>query len=458
MTTLHEAARSGALAAIEHLLAAGTKVDGLDGRGRTPLSYAADAATVERLLAAGADPLMTAIHETRELRPVDFAFRLPTDAVVPFIARGILPAPRPDDECRIIDAARRLHLPALRALLGAGLRPLHRADASNALHLLGEKPEGQSVTFDRQRRAIEALVAAGCDLEQRNAHGRTPLHVSVDELQVERAHALLLCGARTDATVRGQTATYLLHRVRAIPPAEEERLLGPAENVLGPGEIWPRAMERTLRIRSLRQLFRKHEIPRKMREPETLPPLIDAIGKNDEAEIRGVLRKHPKSVHMSTRDGERAIHFCAHGTDASDDRHHLFDLLFEHGADLEARNGWGGNALHIACHSGSAAMVSWLLDAGADTESTFRHGSRALHAATMHPDTPEPAEKVRLLLEANADRAAPSGKARRRTPLECAERSLQEAQSQWIAKGRPRSGVRCEQVQEWWDVLAMLEA
>ncbi|MGH8706844.1 MAG: ankyrin repeat domain-containing protein [Burkholderiales bacterium] len=56
---LHDAARRGDLAAIDRLLAAGAKVDAIDGGGATPLYVAANeghAAVVPRLLKAGGDP------------------------------------------------------------------------------------------------------------------------------------------------------------------------------------------------------------------------------------------------------------------------------------------------------------------------------------------------------------------------------------------------------------------
>ena len=80
----------------------------------------------------------------------------PTDAVVPFIARGILPAPRPDDECRIIDAARRLHLPALRALLGARLG---EPTAGVVRRLIGGNPS-RDLLHDVEGRVIDRLVLA----------------------------------------------------------------------------------------------------------------------------------------------------------------------------------------------------------------------------------------------------------------------------------------------------------
>lgn len=61
MTPLHFAAQSQSAAAAEVLLAAGATVDVGDGNGNTPLfdavfNYRGDPATIQVLLAAGADP------------------------------------------------------------------------------------------------------------------------------------------------------------------------------------------------------------------------------------------------------------------------------------------------------------------------------------------------------------------------------------------------------------------
>ncbi len=67
------------------------------------------------------------------------------------------------------------------------------------------------------------------------------------------------------------------------------------------------------------------------------------------------------------------------------DRVELVGPLLAHGADIEARDGWGHTPLHAAVAAGAAQTVQALLDAGARVNAVGDRGNTTLHLAMCRP-------------------------------------------------------------------------
>jgi ankyrin repeat protein len=95
-------------------------------------------------------------------------------------------------------------------------------------------------------------------------------------------------------------------------------------------------------------------------------------------------------------------------------------LLFQEGADLEARDQRGWTPLHAAAERGRREAAEFLLDKGADWEATDQDGQTPLHLAAKRAND----KVVKLLVARGADpRARDQSK---KTPLHAAEEENQE--------------------------------
>jgi ankyrin repeat protein len=95
--------------------------------------------------------------------------------------------------------------------------------------------------------------------------------------------------------------------------------------------------------------------------------------------------------------GDSALMFAARTGDLASAR-----LLVAAGASVNDSDAWGVSATTLAAHAGSADVVSFLLDRGADANASAA-GFPALHAAVMRRDD----TMVRALLSHGADANAP---------------------------------------------------
>lgn len=162
-TALWKAARGGHDNVVRALLHAGADPDLADARGNTPLHVAAASGydgVTRKLLAAGAD---AGLRNRHGLRPIDLALRGGQAEVIEELTRHA-------DAVRVslFDlAAARLDEEAASAIL-KGYSELDPRDAH------GRTPLHVAI-LGHNRRFAEALIAAGADIHAQDALGDTPL-------------------------------------------------------------------------------------------------------------------------------------------------------------------------------------------------------------------------------------------------------------------------------------------
>ena len=253
--------------------------------GRWDFFESASAQLVQECLRAGADPNEGPYHH----HPI---FRAARDATDPAVIALLV-----DAGADAVGSGRSSAVP--------GITPLHTAAAMNPTPGI-----------------IDALVAAGADIEARNLHDETPLHWAWRNPNPAVVQALLRLGADPLA------ADY--HGRSANPTGCPN---------------WNTAAFARLAL------------------------LADFERCLDE----------DADMHARDDRGNTILHHAAANADAA-----VVALLLQAGADANARNGNGTTPLHRAAETGIPATVRLLLEAGADTHVPAGYGHTPLHSASRN--------------------------------------------------------------------------
>ena len=123
------------------------------------------------------------------------------------------------------------------------------------------------------------------------------------------------------------------------------------------------------------------------------PPLIAAVRGGDAATVRALLNARA-DVNARQGDGGTALHWAAHL-----DNLEIANVLIRAGARAGAADDTGTTPLYLACTNRSTAMVGALLAAGADPNATLLNGETALMTCSRTGD----AVAVEALLARGAD-------------------------------------------------------
>ncbi len=243
---------------------------------------------------------------------------------------------------------------------------------------LAGRPEGKGGV-----RMIEALLAAGCDVNDANDRGWTPLHAAAYANQREIGGMLLAKGAAPDAEAHGAGGTPLIaalfwgHRETAdllgrhtVAPGNLRAAAG-----LGISELVEACFhgERTLtpEAGAARGFYRPHSgFPDW--QPSTDPQEV-----LDEALVWACKSDRVSVLERLVRAGARLDADPYRGTPliwaAACNRTEAAAWLLDHGAHVNRKGTFGGlshgqgiTALHLAAQNGHMAMVKLLVERGAD--------------------------------------------------------------------------------------------
>ena len=307
---------------------------------------------------------------------------------------------------RLVDAVKAQDAAAVRALLAAGADVNERqADGATALHWAAHREDLETAGL---------LLAAGADAGAANELGMTPLLMAGANGQAELVEALLAAGADPDAALTsGETPLMAAARAGSVAAVESLLRRGADAN----------ATERTRGQSALMWAVAN-------RHPGVTAALI-AHGADIRArsEVRyrvynmgGNRSAGSASAGIPLRQiaigGSTPLLFAARSGDVESAR-----LLLAAGADLHDPAADGNVPLVIAAHSGHGTLAAFLLARGADANAAPL-GYTALHAAVLRGNlrdrrvrNPDPGAGLALVEALLAHGADPNARLTQPTPV-----------------------------------------
>jgi hypothetical protein len=158
--------------------------------------------------------------------------------------------------------------------------------------------------------------------------------------------------------------------------------------------------------------------------PELVKATDTAAATGDVEQLKTLLKEDPRLVNAKYKEKmigrQEEVRTPLHSA-AKEGHARVAELLLDNGADVNARDQYGGTPLHSAATYGRAEVMRVLLARGADVNARAGSGNTPLHwAAAGLADATELLEVVKLLLASGAD--ANARDPQRTTPLHWAAR------------------------------------
>jgi len=253
--------------------------------------------------------------------------------------------------------------------------------------------------------AVRFLLDHGADVDAEDNDRSTPLHVISKYGNVKAARLLLEHGARVEALDNDDSTP--LHFALRDETVEVARLLlehGADINARNKEDRTPRHLLLTmssecLDIDTIRFfLDRGADVDAVDKSHSTLLHKASYYG---DVKVAHLLLERSANINARNKEGHtplrRALVSPGYGAGA----HHfdIIQLLFEHGANVDALDDAQSAPLHVASQSGSTEATRLLLEYGADVHALDGNHSTSLHLASRIGN----AEVARLLLEHGAN-------------------------------------------------------
>ncbi|XP_058788653.1 rabankyrin-5 [Phymastichus coffea] len=226
---------------------------------------------------------------------------------------------------------------------------------------------------------VQTLIEHGANVNARDAEGKTPLHVAIEN-QHERITSLLLCHPNINLALRDKRAqspfaAALSRRNNKAAQAILARLPSAAEQLDNKGRNFLHtAIQRDDMESILFLLSIQVDVNSRVQDQTQTTPLQLATATGNEMLVRSLIlagaRVHDQDAYRNT-----ALHHAAkHGHAA------ITSALLQNNVNFDAINADGDNALHVATREGHVSVVRTLLtECTLDAEAVNLKGRNPLH-------------------------------------------------------------------------------
>lgn len=226
---------------------------------------------------------------------------------------------------------------------------------------------------------VQTLIEHGADVNARDAEGKTPVHVAIQN-QHSQIISLLLCHPNIDLNKRDKKgltpfATALTVRNDKAAQAILERLPKAAEQYDNKGRNFLHTAIEKGDMESILFLLSIHvDVNSRIHDVTQTPPLHLAAASGNEMLVRSLILAGAR-VNDTDANRNTALHVAAKAGHAT-----VVCALLQNNINFDAVNADGDNALHVAVREGHVSVVRTLLtESELDAEAVNLKGRNPLH-------------------------------------------------------------------------------
>lgn len=408
-TALHWAVRDDAVDIAMSLIRAGAAADVADRYGITPLVLAAingNAVVIDALMKAGADPNVAMPGGQTALMAAARTGR--GDAVSVLLRGGADPNAHEQrlGETALMWAAAENHADAIAALVQHGADVNARSDPADfprfsfgdsIVAMVMTLPRGHwtPLMYAARQGALDAtrsLAKGKADLDLKDPEGTTALMLAINNAHYGVAALLVEQGADSNvADVTGMTALYAAVNMNSLGDLPGRPAPKPT-GTLTPVDVAQLLLTRGAdpNPRLLKPILMRHHSAGDDALGEGATPLLRAAKAGDVAMMRLLIDRRADPA-LTTKNQTTAVMFAAGPagggrlggtfpvTDA--DKIAAITLVLDRGVDINAVDGTGQSALHVAAGQAGESIVTALVQRGAKLDLKDKQGRTPLDVA-----------------------------------------------------------------------------